>query len=79
MAVKMSYKIIVETKIYGNDDVKIDIVEYKTFYFSLAKRIYIDFISEYLDKYLHNEFSSCTIQLIKYSDKCFNILYQWKI
>lgn len=75
----MIYKITVETKIDENDKVKTDFMEYKTFYFSLAKRIYVDFISEYLYKYLHNEFSSCSIKLIKCSDKCFNILYQWKI
>lgn len=75
----MRYKITVRTKIYGNDRPQIDYKEYTTFYFSSARRIYIDFVTQYLDKYTHNKIISCTIQLIECSDRCFNILYQWSI
>lgn len=50
------------------------------FYFSQARKLYVDLVKQYLDKYSQHEFSSCTIQLVEFADtSSFNILYQWKI
>lgn len=75
----MGYKIKVKAQIRINDSIQTVYTQYVAFYFLTARRIYDDFISKYLDKYSHNEISSCTIQLIECSNGRFNILYQWKI
>lgn len=75
----MIYKIRIETKIYGERETYISGKEYTEFYFSRARKLYVDLIKQYLVKYTQHEISSCTIQLVEFTDTAFNILYQWTI
>lgn len=75
----MFYKITVETKIYGERETYISSKEYNEFYFSRARKLYVDLIKQYLEKYSRHEFSSCSIELVEFNNTAFNILYQWKI
>ena len=45
----MIYKIMVETKIYGKRETYISDKEYTEFYFSRARKLYVDLIKQYLD------------------------------
>lgn len=75
----MIYKITVETKIYGERETYISGKEYTEFYFSRARKLYVDLIKQYLEKYSQHEISSCSIELVEFNDTAFNILYVWKI
>ena len=75
----MIYKITVETKIYGERETYTNGKEYREFYFSRARKLYVDLIKQYLEKYSQHEISSCTIQLVEFNDTAYNILYLWKI
>lgn len=75
----MIYKITVVTKIYGEHETYTSGKEYTEFYFSRARKLYVDLIKQYLEKYSQHEFSSCRIELVEFNDTAFNILYVWKI
>lgn len=75
----MIYKITVETRIYGKRKTYIHDKEYTEFYFSRARKLYVDLVKQYLEEYSRDEFSSCTIQLVEFNDTAYNILYLWKI